>query len=277
MSHALAVLHGCFGRAALYQLDRSITTHAHREGHLVFLLDGPPARMAINDAVVGVDETTAAAISPWEPHALNHPVRPEGSLYLVLYLKPVWFLEASRTATFALSFGRPLIEVTRYTRSWIHRLTSLLLAGEPSHLFDGYLYELTRDCFDQSWQWAPDCSPIRRATSSYSDYRVRKSISIMNGCFRELTDLDEIARRSGLSRPHFFKLFKKQMGVTPNLYLNTLRSESAIRDLTQSEKSVTDISYELGFASQPSFTRFFTSNVGIPPSDYRRVAQSTLH
>ena len=29
---------------------------------------------------------------------------------------------------------------------------------------------------------------------------------------------------------------------------------------------------DLGFASQASFTRFFTSNVGIPPTDYRRVA-----
>ena len=37
-------------------------------------------------------------------------------------------------------------------------------------------------------------------------------------------------------------------------------------------KSVTEIGLDLGFASQASFTRFFSSNVGIPPTDYRRVA-----
>jgi transcriptional regulator GlxA family with amidase domain len=38
------------------------------------------------------------------------------------------------------------------------------------------------------------------------------------------------------------------------------------------DKSVTDIGLELGFSSQASFTRFFATNVGIPPSEYRRVA-----
>ena len=62
------------------------------------------------------------------------------------------------------------------------------------------------------------------------------------------------------------------MGVTPNIFLNTLRSEHAIDDLLNTQKTVTDIAFELGFSSQASFTRFFSTNVGIPPSEYRRVA-----
>ena len=84
--------------------------------------------------------------------------------------------------------------------------------------------------------------------------------------------LDEVARESGLSRPHFYKLFRKQTGITPNLFLNTLRMERAIEQLTQTDLSVTDISYDLGFSSQSGFTRFFCSNVGMAPTDYRRVA-----
>ena len=90
--------------------------------------------------------------------------------------------------------------------------------------------------------------------------------------FTEEMAMDQLARDVGLSRPHFFKLFKKQMGITPNLYLNTLRAEKAIKDLMTTDKSVTDIGLELGFSSQASFTRFFATNVGIPPSEYRRVA-----
>ena len=84
--------------------------------------------------------------------------------------------------------------------------------------------------------------------------------------------MEEVARAVGLSRPHFFKLFKKQLGITPNVYLNTLRSERAIEDLVNTEKTVTNIAYDLGYSSQASFTRFFSSNVGIAPSEYRRVA-----
>ena len=63
------------------------------------------------------------------------------------------------------------------------------------------------------------------------------------------------------------------MGVTPNLFLNTLRMEKALEYLTDSDRSVTDISYDLGFSSQSGFTRFFCANVGMAPSDYRRATQ----
>ena len=33
------------------------------------------------------------------------------------------------------------------------------------------------------------------------------------------------------------------------------------------------IGFDLGFSSQSSFTRFFASNVGMAPTDYRRVAK----
>ena len=69
--------------------------------------------------------------------------------------------------------------------------------------------------------------------------------------------MDELAREVGLSRPHFFKLFKMQMGITPNLYLNTLRAEHAIEDLMTTVK--VDHRYRtLNWALplRQSFTRF---------------------
>jgi AraC-like DNA-binding protein len=42
--------------------------------------------------------------------------------------------------------------------------------------------------------------------------------------------------RSGLSRPHFYKLFREQVGLTPNLYLNALRMERAIDRLSGSDR-----------------------------------------
>ena len=84
--------------------------------------------------------------------------------------------------------------------------------------------------------------------------------------------IDDVAREAGLSRPHFYKLFRRQTGITPNLYLNTLRMERAIESLTETGRTVTEIGYDLGFSSQSGFTRFFASNVGMAPSDYRRVA-----
>lgn len=272
MSEALAVHHGAFGRAALYDLDKPILTHAHREAHLIFHISGGTARIAIDGEPCVIDAERAAAVSPWEPHNFELAAPGPACLCLVLYIKPLWFLEVSQSPELALRFGARQIHVTSDVSRWAMRLTSLLLDGESSAHFDGFLYETTRRCFDQSWSGAPRPSVIDTLRTRFTDYRVRRSLRLMQENFAEDVAIDWLAREAGLSRPHFFKLFRRQMGVTPNIYLNTLRAEQAIEDLMTTRKTVTDISFDLGFSSQASFTRFFASNVGIPPSEYRRVA-----
>jgi len=272
MSEAIAVHHGAFGRAALYELDRSFVTHAHREGHLIFYVSGGKADVSVADRKVGIDEGAGVAVSPWEPHNFEKEETGEPCLCFVTYIKPMWFLENCPSAECALDFGTPVVRVTDEIRSWIMRLSSILIDEQESDLIDGYLFEMTRICYDQTWSRKKRRSPLGRARSRFSDYRVRRSLRLMQENFTEELAMDQLARDVGLSRPHFFKLFKKQMGITPNLYLNTLRAEKAIQDLMTTDKSVTDIGLELGFSSQASFTRFFATNVGIPPSEYRRVA-----
>ncbi|MEM7496511.1 MAG: AraC family transcriptional regulator [Pseudomonadota bacterium] len=272
MSGAVSVHHGDFGRAALYELNNPMITHAHREGHLIFYLDGAKGSVTVRDRTLAIDGRAAAAVSPWEPHSFM-PLGSEGTcVCLVLYIKPMWFLEASQSAEFALSFGRPEIPITAEIGRWVARLTALLLDNQPSERFDGFLFEMTRACFDESWRGAENKPYLRTSHARFNDYRVRRSLRLMQQCFTEDVAIDALARDVGLSRPHFFKLFKMQMGITPNLFLNTLRAEQAIDDLMSTRKSVTDIGFNLGFSSQASFTRFFTSNVGIPPTEYRRVA-----
>lgn len=272
MSEAISVHHGDFGRAALYQLDKPIITHAHREGHLIFSLNGCRSTVTVGDQTFPVDDVSGVAVSPWEPH--NFELADPGTtcLCLVLYIKPLWFLETSQSAEFALSFGRPHIRITPDILRAVNRLTTLLLEEERADIFDNFLFEVTSRCFNQSWQDSNSVCSLNLRQTKFTDYRVRRSLRLMQARFTGDVGMDWLARESGLSRPHFFKLFKKQMGITPNLYLNTLRYEHAIEDLLTTDKSVTEISYGLGFSSQASFTRFFSSNVGIPPSEYRRVA-----
>ncbi|MEM7508306.1 MAG: AraC family transcriptional regulator [Pseudomonadota bacterium] len=272
MARALSVHHGSFGRAKIYELDKPLITHAHREGHLIFYLGGATATVTVDGRDIQLNDGTAVAVSPWEPHSFTPHSSSQACLCLTLYIKPLWFLENSTSAEFALNFGTERIEITSQVARWMSRLTSLLLDNQPSERFDGFLFETTRECFDQSWECAESKPLTRSVLRTFNDFRVRRSLRLMQEQFTEDVAIDGLAREVGLSRPHFFKLFKMQMGITPNLYLNTLRAEHAIDDLMSTRKSVTDIGLDLGFSSQASFTRFFTSNVGISPTDYRRVA-----
>ncbi|MEM9583044.1 MAG: AraC family transcriptional regulator [Pseudomonadota bacterium] len=269
MSKALAVGHGAYGRAALYDLDRPITTHAHREGHLIFYVGGDAPRVRVGEEDVICDAHTAAAVSPWMPHCFDSDRR---CLSLVLYIKPMWFLENTNSSDFALNFGRSALSLTPEIQGVIAKLTNQMLSDVYDVSVEHLLIELTSLCYSLSWRDinrpAFDVAGLR-----CSDFRIRRSQKMMVNYLADHEGLDHLAREVGLSRPHFFKLFKKQTGVTPNVYFNTLRSERAIEELMVADKSVTEIAHDLGFASQASFTRFFSHNVGIAPTDYQRVAR----
>jgi len=271
MSTAISICHGQFGRATLYQLNRPFITHVHREGHLIFLIDGADSKVTVSGEPQNVRADSAVAVNPWEPHAFHPGDRRDGSIFLTMYIKPIWFLEVGRSAKSALRFGRSAIEMTPQISHSVQKVVTLLLEFSDTDLFDGYLYELTKECFDQSWQWTPTARPFANEFSMFTDFRVRKSMKLMSEHLGTDLELNEIARESGLSRPHFYKLFRKQTGITPNLFMNTLRMERAIEWLSESDKSITDIGYDLGFSCQSGFSRFFSTNVGMPPTDYRRV------
>ncbi len=271
MSTALAVHHGGFGRATLYRLNKPMATHAHREGHLIFLVGGENSSLTISGRNHALTPGAGVAINPWQPHNFEPGDLVEGSIFLTLYIKPVWFLEVGRSAENALRFGRNAIEVSGQIQRLVQLVSTLLLEDEAGTLFDGYLYELTHECFGQSWQWTSGEPDMRRNWSGITDFRIRNSVRLMRERIGDELVLDDIARDAGLSRPHFFKLFRQNIGLTPNMYLNTLKMETSLDRLTMTDDPITSIGLDLGFSSQASFTRFFTTNVGIPPSDYRRA------
>ena len=271
MSRALAVFHGRFGRATVYQLNRPFNIHAHREGHLIFHVGGRPACIDVGDGRYQLNEGSVVAVNPWEPHNFLPTDLDGGAVFFVLYVNAEWFAPDAPGAD-RLRFGR-----TQFTRSPAldkHiRHAAALVCGAPSlNSLDGELRRLIDICYDESWQQA-EISREARATGAVTDFRVRKCIRLMSESPGAEMELDTIARESGLSRPHFYRLFRTQTGVTPHLYLNTLIMEQALEALVASEAPIADIGFDLGFSSQSGFTRFFAANVGMAPTDYRRAAK----
>lgn len=276
MSTAVAVIHGQFGRVCLYNMDRRMVRHAHREGHLLFHVQGPPAEMIVEDTAFPIAPGQAVAVGPWQPH-MYRPVHDEPTLALVLYIDAGWFLEASRRATSSLRFGRNAIEAGAPINRHVHHIARVLLEHEVDDgNVEDELCALTQSCFDQSWQWTTEGTAFVGRPLPVWDFRVRTSLRLMREHIGGDDSLDGIARAAGLSRPHFYKLFRQHMGVTPNLYMNALRMEHAIQRLTDSHDAVTEIGFDLGFSSQASFSRFFIANGVVAPSNYRRSVVSAL-
>lgn len=270
MSRALAVFHGRFGRATVYQLNRPFNTHAHREGHLIFHVGGTPASIDVGDARWQLTEDAVVAVNPWEPHNFLPSDLGNGAIFFVLYVNAEWFAPDA-TRPHRMRFGRTHFRRTAALDKHIRR-TAALVCGAPSLMsLDGELRRLIDNCHEESWRQAEPVQETRPV--AVTDFRVRKCIKLMSESPGAEIALDTIARESGLSRPHFYRLFRSQTGVTPHLYLNTLIMEQALAALVAGDRPIADIGYDLGFSSQSGFTHFFVANVGIAPTDYRRAAK----
>lgn len=82
-------------------------------------------------------------------------------------------------------------------------------------------------------------------------------------------DLKGMAQNHNVSYSYFRKMFKKYTGVSPGQYHLQLRIMRAKELLVSSDKSIKEISYELGFQSIFYFSNMFKKKEGSTPSHFR--------
>jgi len=86
-------------------------------------------------------------------------------------------------------------------------------------------------------------------------------------------DLEGAAGQAGLSPFHFLRLFSGVLGVTPHQYLVRSRLRHAARLLTDEERSITDIAYDVGFGDLSNFVRTFRRAAGVSPLKFRQASR----
>lgn len=99
--------------------------------------------------------------------------------------------------------------------------------------------------------------------------RLLRARDAIDRAYAEPLDVPAIAAVAHISPAHFSRCFRAVFGETPHRYLQRRRVERSMFLLRETDRSVTDICYAVGFASLGSFSRTFHGIVGEPPSAYR--------
>ena len=83
-------------------------------------------------------------------------------------------------------------------------------------------------------------------------------------------DIPTLARIAYVSEAHFIRTFRATFGETPHRYLQRRRVEQEqYSSLRETDRSVTEICFDVGFTSLGTFSRTFTEILGEPPTTYR--------
>lgn len=106
--------------------------------------------------------------------------------------------------------------------------------------------------------------------------RMLRARDAMDRDYAKPLDVPALARIAHVSEAHFTRTFRATFGETPHRYLQRRRVERAMFLLRETDRSVTDICFEVGFGSLGTFSRTFRDIVGHSPRTYRREAAAAV-
>ncbi|GLO61350.1 hypothetical protein MACH09_18580 [Vibrio sp. MACH09] len=141
----------------------------------------------------------------------------------------------------------------------IEQLMMLLRTTSEETLIDGYLLYLS----------------ILRALFSEQDKPIENDAIIELSCrdfeqkYAHRFDIRAYCASKGWGYERFRKTFKKKMGVSPREYLIRKRMDEACKMLRSTSMQISEISQQLGYASQYEFSNQFKKTFHVFPKHYR--------
>ena len=103
---------------------------------------------------------------------------------------------------------------------------------------------------------------------------VQRALAYIMEHYAEQIAVKTLADISNMSEPNFYAVFKKTVGDSPIAYLNHYRLSVGADFLTQTDKTINEISYSVGINNPLYFSKLFKKTYGMSPKKYRAVYQS---
>jgi len=94
--------------------------------------------------------------------------------------------------------------------------------------------------------------------------------------FAEEITLDDLARGVQLSKFHFLRKFRKEVGMTPGAFLKRYRIVQAMERLTTTRRPIREVAHMVGYKDATAFSRAFIHFTGMQPYLFRETRQTKV-
>ncbi len=81
--------------------------------------------------------------------------------------------------------------------------------------------------------------------------------------------VEDLARHLNMSRTSYYNRMKRLTGLSPVDFIKQMRIKKALKLMGDSQLSITDIAYLVGFSDSKYFSKCFKAEMGVTPSQYR--------
>ncbi len=104
-----------------------------------------------------------------------------------------------------------------------------------------------------------------------SSSRFARVVEFVQEHLHEPLTVGKLSDVACMSKPHFFRSFKREFGISPVDYIIRERIKQARILLQESKNSVSDVCYSLGFQSVNYFCTLFKKHVGVSPGKFKQA------
>ena len=186
-------------------------------------------------------------------------------------MEKIWFNCTGPLATVLLEqYGLDDMVIFRNTHSchYIEKMHSIFSSDNTSeHVYENFdkaallYHEILQFLVKNKCNVSLESSPID-SIRYYIDNHISENIK-----------LADIAKFSSYTPDHIIRLFKERYNITPHQYIINSKMQIAEALLTQTSKSINEISAELNFSEVHHFSKLFEKTVGLRPSAYRKQSK----
>jgi len=202
-------------------------------------------------------------INPGETHTIK-PIDLDGFDHLVFCLgKDLSFYYCNEMDTDAcrnIRFSSPVVSEKIIGRKLVSLLDIIIDTGTMLETECAFM-TLLSDLY-------PHCFPYK--LNEYNMECIQYVCEYISENYMKKLTLLELSSVAHLSKFHFSRLFKRQVGLTPYEYqIQVIIKHS--QELILNQNSIVNVALELGFVDQSHFTNMFKKHVGVTPSKYIKM------
>lgn len=88
--------------------------------------------------------------------------------------------------------------------------------------------------------------------------------------------VEALARRAAMSPRNFFRVFVREVGMTPGRFVERVRVEAARRLLEETSRGIPDVAHACGFGNPETMRIAFHRALGVNPRSYRSRFHTTV-
>lgn len=262
--------------------DKKIPNKYHYHKYIEFLYVTEGERnVFVGDQCINLKKNCLFIIYANEPHDFNEPT--DNKYYVIKFLPEVLRVSEQTTKEFEYVFNFNMSNHSRIISDPDGELKKLFEDSYKRFNEKNYSNEffvradLIRICGEilSRWHSMGEMVPISSVTGQENLILIQKVMEYAkktNGAIK--TSL--AAKMCNMSDGHFSRIFKSIMATSFMQYVKNIKMEEAERLLKCTDKTITEISQELNYASASHFIEDFRKEKGISPKKYKKIANQSL-